>query len=299
MKTRDGVPTPPPRPVVAAAVQMALMEDIAGGDLTSEATLDSQLEASAEVVAKQPLVVCGYCVFEEAFLQLDAELEVLAHVPDGRVVEAGTLLWSVQGNVRTLLAAERTALNFAQRLCGIATLARRYVRAIPVGLSCRVVDTRKTTPGLRSLERYAVRTGGAHNHRDNLGSAVLIKDNHISAVGGVATAVERARRRAPHTSKIEVEVATLAQVAEALSAGADIVMLDNFAANDVAKAVECCRGRAAVEVSGGITLERIGELARAGVDAISVGALTHSAPAADISMLLHHSKPSSRPSPER
>lgn len=272
------------------------MEDIAGGDLTSEATVEPELEALAEVVAKQALVVCGHCALEEAFLQMDAELEIVAHVPDGRVVEAGTLLWSVEGNARAILAAERTALNFAQRLSGIATVARRYVRAVPVGLSCRVVDTRKTTPGLRALERYAVRAGGAHNHRDNLGSAVLIKENHISAVGSVVAAVERARRRAPHTSKIEVEVTSLAQLAEALDAGADIVMLDNFSPGDVAEAVGKCRGRALVEVSGGITVERIAELARAGVDAISVGALTHSAPAADISLLLDHEKPASRPS---
>jgi nicotinate-nucleotide pyrophosphorylase (carboxylating) len=180
--------------------------------------------------------------------------------------------------------AERTALNFAQRMSGIATLARSYVRALPAGSKTRVTDTRKTTPGLRALERYAVRTGGAHNHRDTLGSAVMIKDNHIQAAGGIAVAVERARARAPHTSKIEVEVASLAELDQALAAGADIVMLDNFDKADVAAGVTRAKGKALVEVSGGITLERIAELAAAGVDVISSGALTHSAPSADIAL---------------
>jgi nicotinate-nucleotide pyrophosphorylase (carboxylating) len=180
--------------------------------------------------------------------------------------------------------AERTALNFAQRMSGIATLARSYVRALPEGTKTRVTDTRKTTPGLRALERYAVRTGGAHNHRDTLGSAVLIKDNHIQAAGGIAVAVQRARARAPHTSKIEVEVASLAELDQALAAGADIVMLDNFDEGDIAAGVAKAKGRALVEVSGGITLGRIAELAAAGVDVISSGALTHSAPSADIAL---------------
>jgi nicotinate-nucleotide pyrophosphorylase (carboxylating) len=191
----------------------------------------------------------------------------------------------VEGSARSILMAERTALNFAQRMSGIATLARRYVGALPAGSRTRVTDTRKTTPGLRALERWAVRTGGAHNHRDTLGSAVLIKDNHIEAAGGIRTAIERARARAPHTSKIEIEVESLAALEEALAAGADIVMLDNFTPSDVETAARRAHEQGAlVEVSGGITLERIADLARAGVDVISVGALTHSAPAADISL---------------
>jgi nicotinate-nucleotide pyrophosphorylase (carboxylating) len=180
--------------------------------------------------------------------------------------------------------AERTALNFVQRLSGIATLTHEYVRALPKGSTTRITDTRKTTPGLRALERYAVRTGGAFNHRDNLGAAVLIKDNHIAVAGGVAAAVELARRRAPHASRIEVEVESLTNLDSALAAGADIVLLDNFAPEQVEEAVRRAKGRALVEVSGGIALDRIAGLSRAGVDVISVGALTHSAPAADIAL---------------
>src|SRR5450432_267973 len=180
--------------------------------------------------------------------------------------------------------AERTALNFAQRMSGVATLTRRFVDALPDCALTRIADTRKTTPGLRFLERYAVRTGGGHNHRDNLGSAVLIKDNHIVAAGGVREAIERAYKYAPHSSRIEIEVESLEMLDEALDAGADVVMLDNFAPSQIAVAVEHAHGRALVEISGGITLERIPALARAGVDIVSVGALTHSAPAADIGL---------------
>jgi nicotinate-nucleotide pyrophosphorylase (carboxylating) len=176
------------------------------------------------------------------------------------------------------------ALNLVQRMCGVATQARRYVDAIPAGSKTRITDTRKTTPGLRALERYAVRAGGAHNHRDDLGAAVLIKDNHVAACGGVRAAIERARASAPHTAKIECEVDTLAQLDEALAAGADIVLLDNMDTAMVTEAVARTRGRALLEASGGITLDRVAELARAGVDAISVGALTHSVPAADVGL---------------
>jgi nicotinate-nucleotide pyrophosphorylase (carboxylating) len=179
---------------------------------------------------------------------------------------------------------ERVALNFVQRMSGIATAARAHADAVPPGCKTRITDTRKTTPGLRALERYAVRAGGAYNHRDNLGAAVLIKDNHIAACGGVRAAVERARAAAPHTAKIECEVDTLAQLDEALSAGVDIVLLDNMETSIVTLAMKRVAGRAVVEVSGGITLARVAELARAGVDAISVGALTHSVQAADIGL---------------
>jgi nicotinate-nucleotide pyrophosphorylase (carboxylating) len=180
--------------------------------------------------------------------------------------------------------AERVALNFTQRMCGISTATRRYVAAVPEGCVTRITDTRKTTPGLRFLERYAVRRGGGHNHRNDLGSAVLIKDNHIVAAGGVRAAIEAARARAPHTSRIECEVDSLEQLEEALAARADIVLLDNMDTPTVEEAVRRTRGRALLEASGGITLERVTELARAGVDAISVGALTHSTPAADIGL---------------
>jgi nicotinate-nucleotide pyrophosphorylase (carboxylating) len=217
-------------------------------------------------------------------LTIDPALSVEQSAPEGARVAARTKLWSVSGRARSILMGERVALNLVQRMSGTATLARAYVDAIPEGSSTKVTDTRKTTPGLRVLERYAVRMGGAKNHRDNLGSAVLIKDNHIAACGGVAQAIARARAHAPHTSKIECEVDSLAQLDLALAAGADIVLLDNMDTKTVAEAVRRAKGKAMTEASGGITLTRIPELARAGVDAISVGALTHSAPAVDIGL---------------
>jgi nicotinate-nucleotide pyrophosphorylase (carboxylating) len=181
---------------------------------------------------------------------------------------------------------ERVAMNLVQRMCGVATQARTYADAVPAGCTTRITDTRKTTPGLRALERYAVRVGGAHNHRDDLGAAVLIKDNHVAACGGVRPAIERARAAAPHTAKIECEVDTLEQLDEALAAGADIVLLDNMSTATVLEAVKRARarGKALLEASGGITLARVAELSRAGVDAISVGALTHSVQAADVGL---------------
>jgi nicotinate-nucleotide pyrophosphorylase (carboxylating) len=266
------------------SIRRALEEDLQGGDLTTEATVDVETAAIGRALARSELVVCGAEVFARVFYLLDAELRIIALVPDGARVSAGTELWRVEGSARSILVGERTALNFVQRLCGIATQARRFVEALPEGCQTRITDTRKTTPGLRRLERYAVRTGGAHNHRDNLGAAVLIKDNHIAAAGGIKTAIERSRERAPHTCRIEVEVETLAGVDEALAARADVIMLDNFAPEQIGDAVERCRGRALVEVSGNISVSRIGELGALGVDVISVGALTHSVTAADISL---------------
>ncbi len=269
---------------LARIVAAALAEDLSGGDITTEATVPSTARAIARARAKSPLVVAGGAVFARVFYEVDPGLRVELMLHDGTRADPGAVLWEVEGSARSILMAERTALNFAQRLCGIATLTRRFVDAVPAGSALRVVDTRKTTPGLRELERYAVRCGGGHNHRNDLGSAVLIKDNHIAAAGGIASAIARARQHAAHTSRIEVEVESLPLLEEALKAGADIVMLDNFAEQDIEQAVKLCSGRALVEVSGGVTLERIAELARAGVDVVSSGALTHSAPAADISL---------------
>jgi nicotinate-nucleotide pyrophosphorylase (carboxylating) len=265
-------------------VELALTEDLAGGDLTSEATVGATDRAIARATAHSPLVVCGGDVFARVFYRVDPGVRVERRLDEGAHAKEGDVLWVVEGATRSLLMAERTALNFAQRMSGVATLTHRFVAALPEASLTRIVDTRKTTPGLRFLERYAVRTGGGHNHRDSLGSAVLIKDNHIVAAGGVREAIERAYKNAPHTSRIEIEVESLDMLDEALEAGADIVMLDNFAEHDIAVAVERAHGRALVEVSGGITLERIPTLARAGVDVVSVGALTHSAPAADIGL---------------
>jgi nicotinate-nucleotide pyrophosphorylase (carboxylating) len=270
--------------MVDAVVVRALEEDLGAGDVTTEACVPEDRTALASGVARKELVACGLPVAARVFATVDPSLRFAAKVEEGTKVKGGTVLFTVEGRARSLLTAERVALNLVQRMCGVASATRRYVEALPADSKTRITDTRKTTPGLRLLERYAVRRGGGHNHRNDLGSAVLIKDNHIVAAGGVRAAIERARARAPHTSKIECEVDDLDQLEEALAAGADIVLLDNMDTETVEEAVRRTRGRALLEASGGITLERVTELARAGVDAISVGALTHSTPAADISL---------------
>jgi nicotinate-nucleotide pyrophosphorylase (carboxylating) len=274
-----------------ALITRALSEDLHGGDPTTEAIASPDARAVARAFARTPLVVCGADVFARVFYLVDPSVRVEAMRADGTRAEPGDELLLVEGPARSLLLAERTALNFLQRLSGIATLARRFVDQVPAGNPLRVTDTRKTTPGLRSLERYAVRTGSAFNHRNDLGSAILIKDNHIALAGGIARAIELSRRRAPHTSRIEVEVESLDALDQALAAGAEIVMLDNFTDELVAEGVRRAKGRALVEVSGGVTLERIATLARLGVDLVSIGALTHSAPAADISLELEPLQP--------
>lgn len=276
-----------PRIVVDDLVTRALAEDLAGGDVTTEACIDADATSVALAVARKDLVVAGLVVAERAFHLVDPELHVELLAADGSLAPAGTALLRATGSSRSLLMAERVALNFMQRMSGVATLTRRYVSAITAGAPTRVTDTRKTTPGLRAFERYAVRCGGGKNHRDNLGSAILIKDNHIAACGGVANAIARAKARSPHTSKIECEVDTLAQLAIALDAGADIVLLDNMNDGVVAEAIAMNRAHARpaiLEASGGITLERIAALSALGIDAISVGALTHSAVAVDIGL---------------
>ncbi len=256
----------------------ALAEDMPGGDLTSELTIDAAVLARASAVARKNLVVAR--VFE----RVDATTRVTTKLADGTRAAKGDVLWTVEGNARALLAAERVALNFAQHMSGIATLARAFVDAIPAGSRAVIADTRKTTPGLRALERHAVRVGGARNHRNDLTSAVLIKDNHIAAAGGIERAIERARSGAPHTSRIEVEVQSLDELERALAARADIVLLDNFELAELEVAVRRAKGRAILEASGGVSLETVTEIAKTGVDVISVGALTHSAPAADIAL---------------
>lgn len=271
-------------PLADAMIDRALAEDLAAGDVTSEAIVPSTLKATARAIAKQPLVLAGGDVFARVFYRVDAGVRVERLVDDGAHVESGTPLFIIEGPARSLLAAERTALNFVQRSAGIATLTARFVAAVPAGAKLRIIDTRKTTPGLRALEREAVRAGGGKNHRDDLGSAVLIKDNHVAIAGGVRNAVLRAKERAAHVTRVEVEVDTLDQLDEALGAEAEVVLLDNFTLADVAEAVRRNRGRALLEVSGGVRLEHIAELAHLGIDVVSLGALTHSAPAADISI---------------
>lgn len=263
---------------------MALEEDIGRGDLTCDACVPPDVEGSAEFRAREPLVLCGGLAIQAVYAVVDPTLEVIVNRRDGDPLAKGDVALTVRGSAASILLGERVALNFAQRMSGVATMAARYVDQLPEGSSCRVVDTRKTTPGLRRFERYAVRCGGAHNHREDLSSAVMIKDNHIAACGGIAKAIERARAFAPHTTRIECEVDRHEQLVEALDAGADIVMLDNFDDEAVRAAVEFTQGRAILEASGGITLERIGVLAEAGVDVISVGALTHSAPSVDLGL---------------
>ncbi len=273
-----------PSPLIDRVVVRALEEDLASGDLTTEACIDVATQAVAHAVARTPMVVCGGAVFARVFARIDESLTVEIHTADGARAVANQSLWTVKGRARAILMGERVALNLVQRMCGVSTQTRMFVDAVPPGTKTRITDTRKTTPGLRALERYAVRVGGGHNHRDDLGAAVLIKDNHVAACGGVRAAIERARAGAPHTAKIECEVDSLDQLDEALAAGADIVLLDNMPTAVVREAAARARGRAQLEASGGITLERVAELARAGVDAISVGALTHSVPAADVGL---------------
>ena len=273
-------------PVIDVAVDRALLEDLGSGDVTTDAIVPPGARAIARAIAKQPLVVCGGDVFARVFYRLDPSLRVERRIAEGSSAGPGDVLWIVEGAAATILKGERTALNFAQRMSGVATLTARFVAAVPADSRLTIVDTRKTTPGLRALERHAVKCGGGKNHRYDLGAMVLVKDNHIAAAGGVRNAIELVRARASHALRVEVEVTSLAQLDEALTVGVDVVMLDNFAAGDLAQAVARARGRAVVEVSGGVTLERVPELARLAVDVASVGALTHSAPAVAISLEL-------------
>jgi nicotinate-nucleotide pyrophosphorylase (carboxylating) len=239
--------------------------------------------SSGQIVAKEPLTVAGLAIAAEVFARVDKTTRFIARVEDGKRLGKGEIVAVVEGRTRALLSAERTALNFLQQLSGVATLTRRFVDAV-AGTSARIVDTRKTTPGWRALDKEAVRAGGGANHRVDLAAGVLIKDNHVAACGGVKAAVERARAHAPHSLRVEVEVTELAQIDGALAAGADIILLDNFDPPKVKRAVEQIAGRAIVEVSGGINLETVRAFAEAGPDLISVGALTHSARAVDLSL---------------
>jgi len=261
-------------------VRRALAEDFGWGDVTTEAVIESDQKAKAVILAKSRCVIAGLDIASEAFRQLDPRVAITVHHRDGALCEPGTVVAEYRGHAAGLLTAERTALNFLQRLSGIATLTRQFVEA--AGGRIVVLDTRKTTPLLRVLEKYAVRAGGAVNHRSGLDEGILIKDNHIRLAGGVANAVARMRRKT-REMPTEVEAQSLQQVDEALEAGADIILLDNLSTDEIRAAVEKCRGRVKTEVSGGVTLSRIPELAATGADYVSIGALTHSAPAADLS----------------
>jgi len=280
-------------PEIEALIDRALAEDLSIGDPTTEALIPPDMQGRACIVAKADGVVAGVDVALAVFSRWDPSLTTRAIVPDGTQVVAidveRSQVAEVEGNVASILMAERTALNFVQRLSGIATQTRRYVDEV-TGHRARIVDTRKTTPGLRTLEKYAVRVGGGRNHRRSLGDGILIKDNHIEALrssgAGIAQAVERARANASHTINIEVEVEDPDQVAEALEAGAGILLLDNMSVKEMAEAVRLARGKAVTEASGGITLANVREVAATGVDIISVGGLTHSLKALDLSLEL-------------
>ncbi len=264
-------------------IEHALSEDIGPGDVTTEATIPADSASTAEMLAKQDLVLAGIDVSGEVFHCLDPAVTFEPRAKDGDTIKSGTILARISGNTRVLLAGERVALNLLQRMSGIATLTSKYVERL-TGLKARMLDTRKTTPGLRALEKYAVRMGGGKNHRFGLYDGVLIKDNHIKAAGSITKAVASARRKAHNLLGIEVETKTLDEVREALNAGADIIMLDNMPLDMMGEAVKVIAGRALIEASGNVTLETVRATAETGVDFISSGSLTHSAPAADISM---------------
>jgi len=266
-------------------ITLALQEDAAFGDLTSMAIFPPAHRSRARMVARQPLVVCGLEVARRVFERIDPTLKIRLLAEDGDVVAAGAKLMQISGSTIALLTAERTALNFLQRLSGIATHSRRFADLVRThGSKIRIADTRKTTPGWRALEKYAVRCGGCSNHRFSLGEHVMIKDNHVAAAGSIRKAVMAARQAAPHLSRIEVEADTLKQVAAAVAAGADVILLDNMSPRQILAAAERIAGRALVEISGGVNLQNLPDYLLPGVDVISIGALTHSAPAADLSM---------------
>ncbi len=275
--------------IIYEAVNHALAEDIGRGDITSRSTVRPGQRARGSFLAKQDFVLAGLEVADAVFAAFDYQMQIEANVADGEELATGKMFGRVTGDAQMLLAAERVALNFLQRMSGVATITRRYADAI-AGTRAKIVDTRKTTPGLRMLEKYAVTVGGGHNHRLGLDDGVLIKDNHIALAGGVTEAVRRAKEAAGHLHKIEVEVANFEQLKDALAAKADIIMLDNMTPETVREAVQIVNQhepderRTLLEASGGITLANVRAYAEAGADLISVGALTHSAPAVDISL---------------
>lgn len=277
-------PAPLPPVLVEAAVKAALAEDLGlTGDITTNATVPADAVADAVIAARKPGVIAGLQLAETAFRLLDPSCEFDIRIPDGGAVKGKDVVARISGNARALLTAERVALNYMGRLSGIATLTRTYADAI-AGTKARIADTRKTTPGLRALEKYAVRCGGGQNHRTGLFDAVLIKDNHIVAAGGLGVAIEAARRTAGHMVKIEVEVDTLAQLDEVLKHKVDAVLLDNMTPDQLTAAVAKIAGRCLAEASGGVNLETVRAIAETGVDLISVGALTHSAPVLDLGL---------------
>jgi nicotinate-nucleotide pyrophosphorylase (carboxylating) len=274
-----------PDDAVGRLIALALDEDVGPGDRTAEACVPAAARGSALIFAKEALVVSGISAAARVFRALDPACELEGLRGEGDAAAAGDGVLRVRGSLRAILTGERTALNLMMRLCGIATLTRRYVQAL-AGTKARLLDTRKTTPGMRTLEKAAVRAGGGMNHRGALFDGILVKDNHAAAAGGIGEAVRRARAHAHPLLKVEAEVSTLAQIDEALQAGADMLLLDNLGDDDLRRAVQHVRGRVPLEASGGMTLDRLPRVAAAGVDYVSVGALTHSALAVDLSLMV-------------
>ena len=264
-------------------IDSALVEDLGPGDITTEDIVDLSVKGEARLIAKEEIILAGIGVFSRVFSRLDPEIVVETKYRDGEAVSNGEDIGIVKGSMRGILSGERTALNFLQRLSGIASLTRKYVERTDSS-KVRVIDTRKTTPGLRILEKYAVRRGGGFNHRFGLFDGILIKDNHIAVAGSIAKALARIKGRVPHTLRIEVEVEDIKGVEEAIGAGADAILLDNMSLKEMREAVSIAGGRVLLEASGGITLESIEEVSKIGIDLISVGAITHSARSVDISL---------------
>ncbi len=271
------------RYTVHRLIRAALEEDVGAGDITTTAVLNGEEAGNARAVAKSDTVVAGIDVFREVFLFQDPGLVFTGHFHDGQKVAKGDLIAEISGKLASILVAERVALNFLQRMCGIATMTRRFVEEIG-SAKAKILHTRKTAPGLRILDTYAVRVGGGSSHRFGLSDGALVKDNHIASAGSIARAVAGARIRIPLTVKIEVEVTNMREVEEALAAGADVIMFDNMSLAEMTEAVRVVAGRVPIEASGNVTLDNVKKVSETGVDFISVGALTHSVKAADISL---------------
>jgi len=274
-----------PGDAVGRLIALALEEDVGPGDRTAEACVPPSARGSALIFAKEPLIVSGISAAARVFRALDPGCELEALAGESDAANPGEGILRVRGSLRAILTGERTALNLLMRLCGVATLTGRYAQAL-AGTKTRLLDTRKTTPGMRELEKAAVRAGGGFNHRGALFDGILVKDNHAAAAGGIGEAVRRARAQAHPLLKVEAEVSTPQQIEEALEAGADMLLLDNLDDDELRKAVQQVRGRVPVEASGGMTLDRLPRVAATGVDYVSVGALTHSAPAVDLSLMV-------------
>lgn len=286
------LPALPPRAAFRELVERALAEDIGDGDVTSDLLFAQDARSSARIEAREPLLLCGLPVAEACFQCVDEQLQFKAHAEDGVRLQPGAVIAEVHGHTRSLLAAERTALNFLARLSGIASFTARFVEAAKG--AAKIYDTRKTLPGFRLLDKYAVAVGGGHNHRFGLYDAILIKDNHIQAAGGIAAALKTLPYGARGRFEIQVEVENLAQALAAQRAGADLLLLDNLSLEELREVSVVLGGRIPLEASGGVTLENVAEIAATGVERISIGALTHSAPAADVALEFVHEDGSER-----